>query len=198
MIYCSNASSVRQFIIRTKISLEKTIFETEKIPFKERCKKDIKIKFFGIIIFASIPIFSFGEFNIMSILFILFFLFVFISITYDESKEFVYKIEFENENVKISGSNFDNDWIEKFEIKKVNIHIRKRVSKTGSVIGYKIVFKSAKKKITLNRLNNWNNFALHQIFTEFKKLKGEKITIDEKSLIDGIKKKAENEGEWKY
>lgn len=198
MIYCSNASSVRQFIIKTKISLEKTIFETEKIPFKERCKKDIKIKFFGIIIFASIPIFSFGEFNIMSILFILFFLFVFISITYDESKEFVYKIEFENENVKISGSNFDNDWIEKFEIKKVNIHIRKRVSKTGSVIGYKIVFKSAKKKITLNRLNNWNNFALHQIFTEFKKLKGEKITIDEKSLIDGIKKKAENEGEWKY
>lgn len=198
MIYYSNASSVRQFIIKTKISLEKTIFETEKIPFKERCKKDIKIKFFGIIIFASIPIFSFGEFNIMSILFILFFLFVFISITYDESKEFVYKIEFENENVKISGSNFDNDWIEKFEIKKVNIHIRKRVSKTGSVIGYKIVFKSAKKKITLNRLNNWNNFALLQIFTEFKKLKGEKITIDEKSLIDGIKKKAENEGEWKY
>lgn len=198
MIYYSNASSVRQFIIKTKISLEKTIFETEKIPFKERCKKDIKIKFFGIIIFASIPIFSFGEFNIMSILFILFFLFVFISITYDESKEFVYKIEFENENVRISGSNFDNDWIEKFEIKKVNIHIRKRVSKTGSVIGYKIVFKSAKKKITLNRLNNWNNFALLQIFTEFKKLKGEKITIDEKSLIDGIKKKAENEGEWKY
>lgn len=198
MIYYSNASSVRQFNIKTKISLEKTIFETEKIPFKERCKTDIKIKFFGFIIFASIPIFSFGEFNIMSILFILFFLFVFISITYDESKEFVYKIEFENENVKISGSNFDNDWIEKFEIKKVNIHIRKRVSKTGSVIGYKIVFKSAKKKITLNRLNNWNNFALHQIFTEFKKLKGEKISIDEKSLIDGIKKKAENEGEWKY
>jgi hypothetical protein len=198
LINYSNASSVRQFNIKTKISLEKTIFETEKIPFKERCKKDIKIKFFGIIIFASIPIFSFGEFNIMSILFILFFLFVFISITYDESKEFVYKIEFENENVKISGSNFDNDWIEKFEIKKVNIHVRKRVSKTGSVIGYKIVFKSAKKKITLNRLNNWNNFALYQIFTEFKKLKGEKITIDEKSLIDGIKKKAENEGEWKY
>lgn len=189
---------MRQFNIKTRISLEKTIFETERIPFKERCKKDIKIKFFGIIIFASIPIFSFGEFNIMSILFILFFLFVFISITYEESKEFVYKIEFENENVKISGSNFDNDWIEKFEIKKVNIHIRKRVSKTGSVIGYKIVFKSAKKKITLNRLNNWNNFALHQIFTEFKKLKGEKITIDEKSLIDGIKRKAENEGEWKY
>lgn len=198
MIYYSNASSVRQFNIKTRISLEKTIFETEKIPFKERCKKDIKIKFFGIIIFASIPIFSFGEFNIMSILFILFFLFVFISLTYEESKEFVYKIEFENGNVKISGSNFDNDWIEKFEIKKVNIHIRKRVSKTGSVIGYKIVFKSTKKKITLNRLNNWNNFALYQIFTEFKKLRGEKITIDEKSLIDGIKKKAENEGEWKY
>jgi hypothetical protein len=29
-------------------------------------------------------------------------------------------------------------------------------------------------------------------------LKGEKIIIDEKSLIDGIKKKAEDDGEWKY
>ncbi|MBF4465156.1 hypothetical protein [Flavobacterium sp. LC2016-12] len=178
--------------------MEKKIFETERIPFKERCKKDIKIKFFVFLIFASIPIFSCSEFNIISILFILFFLFVFLFITYDESKEFVYKIEFENENINIFGSNFDNDWIEKFEIKKVNIQIRNRVSKTGSVIGYKIVFKSAKKKITLNRLYNWNNFALHQIFTEFKKLKGEKIIIDEKSLIDGIKKKAEDEGEWKY
>lgn len=178
--------------------LEKTIFETERIPFKERCKKDIIPKIFAFLIFASIPIFSSSEFSIISILFILFFLSIFLFITYDESKEFVYKIEFENENINIFGSNFDNDWIEKFEIKKVDIQIKVRVSKTGSVIGYSIVFKSAKKKITVNKLNNWNNFDLHQIFTEFKRLKGEKIIIDEKSLIDGIKKKAEDDGEWKY
>ncbi|MWB92889.1 hypothetical protein GON26_00780 [Flavobacterium sp. GA093] len=176
--------------------MEKTIFETERIPFKERCKKDIKIKIFAFLFFASIPIFSSSEFNIISILFILFFLFVFLFITYNESKEFVYKIEFENEKINIFGSNFDNDWIEIFEIKKVNIQIRKHVSKTGSVIGYTIIFKSGKKKITINRLYNWNNFDLHQIFTEFKKIKGEKIIIDEKSLIDGIKKKAEDEDEW--
>ena len=197
MALCDFVTPINKLcVILTNKSLEKTIFETERIPFKERCKKDIKIKIFTFLFFASIPIFSI-ENNIISILFILFFLFVSLYITYDESKEFVYKIEFENEKINIFGSNFDNDWIEKFEIKKVNIQIRKRVSKTGSVIGYMIVFKSAKKKITLNKLYNWNNFALHQIFTEFKKLKGEKIIIDEKSLIDGIKKKAEDDGEWK-
>lgn len=181
--------------------LEKTIFETEKISFKDRCKKNIEIKIFAFLFFASIPIFSIENNNIsilISILFILFFLFVSLYTTYDESKEFVYKIEFENEKIIIYGSNFDNDWVEKFEIKKVNIQIRKIVSKTGSIMGYMIVFKSTKKKIILNKLYNWNNFVLHQIFTEFKKLKGEKIIIDEKSLIDGIRKKAEDEGEWKY
>ncbi|WP_281631731.1 hypothetical protein [Flavobacterium luteolum] len=178
--------------------MEKIIFETERIPFKERCKKDIGTKIFAFLIFASIPIFSSNEFSIISILFILFFLIIFLFITYDESKVFIYKIEFENEKINIFGSNFDKDWIEKFKIKKVNIQIKVRVSKTGSVIGYMLVFKSAKKKITLNKLNNWNNFDLHQIFTEFKRLKGEKIIIDEKSLIDGIKKKAEDDGEWRY
>ncbi|WP_337967009.1 hypothetical protein [uncultured Flavobacterium sp.] len=176
--------------------MEKITFETEKIPFKERCTKDLKIKILVFVIFASIPIYNIG-FHIISIFFILFFLFVTLYITYDESKVFVYKIEFENEKINIFGSNFDDDWIEIFEIKKVNIQTKVDVSKTGYIKGYSLVFKNTKKKITLNKLYHWNNFTLYQIFIEFKKRKEEKIIIDEKSLIDGIKKKAEEKGEWK-
>ena len=178
----------------------KTIFETDRIPFKIRCRKDIRAKIFTFLFFASIPIFSFENNAIsilFSILFILFFLFVILYETYYESREFVYKIEFENEKINIFGCNYDKDWVESFEIKKVNIKIKKHIAKFGRIIGYSIEFKNGKKKITLNKLHNWNNFTLYQIFNEFKKLKDEKIIIDEKSLIDGIKKKAEEEGEWK-
>lgn len=175
--------------------MEKITFETEKIPFRKRFGKDIKIKILVFLIFTSIPINKAG-FNIISILFILFFLFVTLYLIYNESKVFVYKIEFDNEKLNIFGSNFNNDWIETFDIKTVNIQIKVSVSKTGYVKGYTLVFKNTKKKIVVNKLHNWNNFALYMIFIEFKKSKGEKIITDEKSLIDGIKKKAEEDGEW--
>jgi hypothetical protein len=50
----------------------------------------------------------------------------------------------------------------------------------------------------INKLLNWNNFTLYELFKNFKVAKGEKIIIDEKSLFDGIEEKAKENFEWKY
>ena len=59
-----------------------------------------------------------------------------------------------------------------------------------------IDLKTKEKKYRINRLFNWNNFTLYEIFKTFKTVKKEKIIIDEKSLIDGIEKRAKEKFEW--
>ncbi|MCL9804443.1 hypothetical protein NAT51_02850 [Flavobacterium amniphilum] len=78
----------------------------------------------------------------------------------------------------------------------MNIRIIERRSKAGSIVGYMIDLSSNGKNYRINKLFNWNNFTLYELFNTFKSVKGEKIIIDEKSFIDGLEKRARENFEW--
>jgi hypothetical protein len=178
--------------------VEEEIFKTEKLSFVERIKKDLGIKIIAFLLLGLIPLAvnRNGDNHFISILFPLFILLVLIIITLIASKKYIYEVRINSEEIKFYGSNYDKEWNEKFKIKDVNIQIIEHKSRGGSIIGYSIIFKSANRKITVNKLYNWNNFTLYKLFIEFKKAKGEKIIIDENSLLAGIKSRAEYNYEW--
>lgn len=174
------------------------IFTTEKLSFVERIKKHLGIKIIVFLFLGLIPVVvtpNDGNY-LIAVLFPLFILFVLLIITLNESKKYIYEVRIDSNEIKFYGYDFDKEWIEKCQIKDVAIQISEHRSKSGGIIGYCIIFKNANKKVTINKLYNWNNFTLYKLFTEFKKEKGERIIIDEKSLLDGIKKRAEYLNEW--
>lgn len=178
--------------------MEEFIFSTDRLNFQERIKKDFGIKIFAFLLLGLLPlavIRNNGN-QLISFLFPLFILLILVIITLIESKKYIYEVRINSEEIKFYGNDYDKEWNEKFKIKDVNIQIIEHKSRGGSIIGYSIVFKSANRKITVNKLYNWNNFTLYKLFTEFKKAKEEKIIIDENSLLTGIKTKAEYNCEW--
>ena len=179
--------------------MEEEIFKTEKLTFVERIKKDMGIKIFVFLLLGLIPLtVNRNESSKwISILFPVFILFVIIIVTFIASKKYIYEVRIDSNEIKFYGYNYNKEWYEKFKIKDVNIQIIEHKSREGGIVGYSIIFKSANRKITINKLYNWNNFTLHKLFIEFKKAKGEKIIIDENSLLDGIKKRAKYNYEWK-
>ncbi|MCF6142507.1 hypothetical protein L1S34_14520 [Flavobacterium sp. K77] len=178
--------------------MEEMIFYAEKMDFKNRIKKDIVIKIITFLFFFSIILFSNknNRFEIIEILFTLFFIAIIVITTLQESIDYIYEIRINNQNIKIFGEKFNQKWEETIDLQKVNIKIIERRSKTGSIVGYLIELKTKEKKYRINRLFNWNNFTLYEIFKTFKTVKKEKIIIDEKSLIDGIEKRAKEKYEW--
>lgn len=178
--------------------MKEEIFKTEKLSFIERSKKDLGIKFIAFLLLGLIPLAVKQNANnhYITIVFPLFILSVLLLITLMTSKKYIYEVRINSEEIKFYGKNYDKDWNQKFKIKDIDIQIIEHKSKGSSVLGYSIVFKSQSQKITINKLFNWNNFTLHKLFTAFKKAKGEKIIIDESSLLAGIKKRAEYYYEW--
>lgn len=178
--------------------MKEEIFDTEKLTFSERIKKDLGIKIIVFLFLIILPL-SLQQKTNNALIVVLSFLYVLslmIIITLVPAKKYIYQIRITSSEIKFYGKNFNKEWLEKFELKNTNIQIIEHKSKAGTIVGYKIIFKSANKKITVNKLYNWNNFNLYKLFTEFKNAKGEKIILDEKFLLDGIKKRAEYYYEW--
>ncbi|RXR18875.1 hypothetical protein [Flavobacterium stagni] len=178
--------------------MKEEIFKSEKLTFEERVKKDLGIKIIAFLFFSLIPLaVNRNAYNLLiTILFPLFILSVLILITLNTTKKYIYEVRINSDEIKFYGKKYDKDWNEKFKINDIDIQIIEHKSKVGNVLGYSIIFKSPSRKVTVNKLFNWNNFTLYNLFIEFKKAKGEKIIIDENSLLTGIKKRAEYYYEW--
>jgi len=178
--------------------MEEITFDVEKIDFKNRIKKDTTIKVITYLFFFSIVLFSIkdNKFGIIQILFTLFFFVIIVINTLQDSIDYIYEIRIGSQNIKIFGEKFNRKWEETIELKKVTIKIIERRAKSGSIVGYLIDLKTKDKAYRINKLFNWSNFTLYEIFNSFKTAKKEKIIIDEKSLIDRIKKRAEEKFEW--
>ena len=178
--------------------MEERIFTVEKLNFKNRIKKDIGIRILAFIFFLTIILFSTknSEFGIIQIIFSFFFFSIVFIPSFLEAINYIYEVQINSTEIKILGTKFDENWERKFDVKKVNIKIIERRSKTNINVGYFIDLITEEKKYRINKLLNWNNFTLYELFKTFKNAKGEKIIIDEKSLIDGIEEKAKENFEW--
>ena len=180
--------------------MEERIFNVEKLDFKNRITKDIILKIIAFFFFFSIILFSIkdNKFGIIQTIFAVFFLTIIVIITLKESIDYIYEVRIDSKNIKIYGYKLNQKWEKTLDLRKVNIQIIERRSKTGSIVGYLIDLKTKEKKFRINKLFNWNNFRLYELFNTFKSIKEEKIIIDEKSLIDGIEKRAKENFEWEY
>jgi hypothetical protein len=180
--------------------MDEQIFNVEKLDFKSRIQKDIGIRVFVFIFFVSIILINTKNygFGIVQILFALFFFLIVFLPSFLESINYIYEVKITPTEVKIKGNKFDKVWEKKFNIKTVNIKIIERRSKTNVKVGYFIDLLTDENRYRINKLLNWNNFTLYELFKNFKVAKGEKIIIDEKPLFDGIEEKAKENFEWKY
>jgi hypothetical protein len=178
--------------------MEGRIFTAEKLNFKSRMMKGIGINILAFLFLCSIILFPSGnnKYGISEILFILFFFSIIFIRKILLSINYIYELNINATEVKISGLKFDVNWEKQIAIKNVNIKIVERRLKFGRIEGYMIDLIAKEKRYRINKLYNWNNFTLYESFKTFKSAKDEKIIIDEKFLIDAIEKRAKENFEW--
>lgn len=128
--------------------------------------------------------------NIISKIFYLFSL-ILISLVYwiNKTKKCLNSITFHKDELILNGETYNKKWIEKIEIQKTKINFKIHSSKRICNTKYQIEFIQNNKKFIANNFNTFSDSDLIIIFTEFKKIKGEKIIIDENLVLNKIKEK---------
>lgn len=178
--------------------MEERIFTVEKLNFINRIMKDIGINILVFLFFISVILFPFrnSEFGLIELLFILFFFSIIFIRKVILSIDYIYEVRINSTYVEISGLKFDIKWKKKLNIENVSIKMIERRQKFGKIEGYMIDLILTENKFRINKLFNWNNFTLYELFKTFKSAKKEKIIIDEKFLFEGLEKRAKEKFEW--
>lgn len=168
-------------------------FETEFKSFHQRLFNLKTFTFLASFIFftyliLNLKLLTHSQSIIIQSLFSLFFI-VFIIF---ESKTNIHKITLNNEKTILEGETFNKKWKKSISIKETKIILKGIPSRNGicSVIFY-LKFKNLKNTYTLNKFETYSDEELLEIFNEFKKLKEEKITLDERLVIYRIQEKIE-------
>jgi hypothetical protein len=107
------------------------------------------------------------------------------------SVQFVNEIAFIDGKMMIRGYDFNTAWETELDIKHSKIEIKAKPGRTPKP-GYFLRVTSARQVYDINKSFSWDYNALIDIFQEFRTRKGEKIILDEKFLLENIRKKAKN------
>lgn len=102
------------------------------------------------------------------------------------SKNYVYQINIENNNVIFHGESYSEEWKEVIPAKEINVAFKSTGSRFN--IFYILKFKTANNLFEINEHNDWHPDLLVELFEKVKELKGEKIILDEKIIMDQVKK----------
>lgn len=142
--------------------MEEKIFCVESLEFKNRVKKDYIIKMLVFLLFSLIVLFSLknNDFGIIEVILVLYILLVILVTTLMKSIDYIYEVRIDSEKIRIFGEKFNQNWNVNLELRKVNIKIIERRTKSGSIVGYLIELRVKNKKFRINKLFNWNNFTL--------------------------------------
>ncbi len=169
------------------------IFETEYKSFHQRLFNLKTFTFLASFIFFTYLILNFklltpSQSIITQSLFLLFFI-VFIIF---ESKTNIHKITIDEEKIILEGETFNKKWTKSIDIKETEIILKSIPSRRGicGVIFY-LKLKNLKKTYIVNSFETYSDKELLEIFNEFKKLKEEKIILDERLVIYRIQEKIE-------
>ncbi|MCD0472007.1 hypothetical protein [Flavobacterium sp. JAS] len=170
-------------------------FEGEYKSFKARIFSQKTLGFLFVFIFYSYIFSRFFEVDTLKYYtyFLEFVFFVlFITVTINTSKNIIDKISIDENNITLSGENFNENWKKSLNIKETNIQIRINASQKGirgSTFYLKI--KNKKDNYTINSFETYTDEGIMHIFNAFKKFKDEKIIIDERLVILQIQEKIE-------
>lgn len=179
------------------MKIQNTLFENKHLRFKKRFLAAVIYEIFGLVlIFSTLVIAWFIEANVVVPILGFIFCVIYLPLFYYQSKDDVSKIEFENNYIIFTRSYHDKTWLDKYEINDVTIEIKEYLRKHRIANEFRVVFRIGQTKLTVNKLFNWNNFELYNLFITFKERKGEKSTIDDRFLLEGLIKKAKSTGEW--
>lgn len=175
-------------------------FSAEKINFIKRIKKYLVMHIVGLFFVVALLLISSKreEENYLLIFMIclIYFVYFIIIIPFFNSKKYIYEIRIEDTVLKIFGTHYNSEWTDSLSVEDVRIELIQRKYRNGTS-RFLIVFQSNKEKHTINRLENWNNYALYELYTTFKNAKQENIIWDEKYVLDELERKAKDEFEWK-
>ena len=111
------------------------------------------------------------------------------------ARQFVNEVEFQDDILIVTGFNFNSQWRDELKISNSKIEIHsKRTGYTN--VDYYLRIISKKKRLDINRSFNWDYSTLIDIFNEFKRIKEEKIILDEKYFLDIMEKRANGRSHW--
>lgn len=120
------------------------------------------------------------------------FFILFITITIYTSKNIIDKISINENNITLSGEEFNENWEKSLNIKETNIQIKINASRKGICgCNFYLKIKNKKDNYIINSFETFSDEGIMQIFNEFKKYKNEKIIIDERLVILQIQEKLE-------
>jgi hypothetical protein len=113
---------------------------------------------------------------------------VVLCIEFLRAKQFIHEIRILGNRAEIIGHNYDKLWNEIIQIDNTTIQIKHR--RNGRFdYGLYLRLTYTDKNIDINKNLKWDYFLLIDLFNELKDIKNEKITFDEKYLLEIMLKK---------
>ncbi len=161
-------------------------FEGKHLNFKQRLFTKYNLAYLVIFIFYSYLCFTIDYYFIAieSLLFI-----ILIFLITKNSKTYIYKVLFKDENIIFFGERFNKEWKENIKLNEVKIVLKGKPSRNICSREYYLCFINKNNRYQLNHLNTFSNEEILKIFNYFKEKKNEKINYDEKYLIERIQEK---------
>jgi len=165
------------------------ILTTKYLTFWTRVRKEFLT---GFLIVTAIILYNYikekNEFGVFGLMILCFGL-VYMTVALLNALTFVNEVKITDDNMIVTGHTFDTQWDKEINIKTSNIKIKSKGRGRGRV-DYYLQIISDEKTIDINRTFTWDYSSLLTIFNEFKRIKGEKIILDEKYYLDIMEKKA--------
>lgn len=167
-------------------------FESEYKNFNQRFFRINNLFFFIEFILFSPIIIIFNLSIFFTIIIEIFLVTICIYTIINKSKSNIHIIAFEENNIILHGETFNKKWTKPLNIKETYIQIKCIGSRQGlRGTTFYLKLKSTKDKFLINSFETYSDEGIIKIFNEFKKLKEEKIIIDEKLIILQIQEKIE-------
>ena len=166
-------------------------FETEYKSFYQRLFTLKTFTILTLFIFYSYLVFKFKPLTTLyTTILELFILVIFTTYIIYESKTNIHIITFDEEKIILEGETFNKKWEKTINIKETQIILKNIASRNG-ICGVVFYIKLHHSKIfyTLNKFETYSDDKIIEIFNEFKRLKEEKIIIDEKIILNRIQEK---------
>lgn len=165
------------------------VFCTTKVPFSKRLKKEITDHLIGIILFLIIWFANYDAFSLIHMLALFAFLVFGVVVSLREKLESIYKIEFIDKSIVISG-----DWMNKPFSKRIGLNNSDMEIRAGSrgpgQVYYFLRLSSETDVFDINKIENWDYYVLEDIFKTYKSIKSERIIWDDKFMLEDMMKKA--------
>lgn len=161
-------------------------FETNSTNFDSRLWNKFKVFTIPILIVFILIFIKKINFNLSFLIISI----IYISITFFYSFFYaineINKIEISESKLILSGKKYNNDWQKIININQTTINIKVISNKVFCNIYFYLVLNHKNSKYIINFENNWSKDEVLNIFKTYKKLKNEKIIIDEQLVLNSL------------